>query len=57
MFFIIVLTVSAILQFFLAGMHCTTWLASRKLTGLIWTFTLLTCGSLLLIYAFKLGGL
>jgi hypothetical protein len=57
MFFIIFLTASAILQFFLAGMHYTTWLESRSLTGLIWTVALLLCGSVALIYAFKLGEL
>jgi hypothetical protein len=57
MFFIIFLTVSAILQFFLAGMHYTTWLESRSLTGLIWTVALLLCGNFSLIYAFKLGEL
>ena len=57
MFFIIFLTASAILQFFLAGMHYTTWLESRSLTGLIWTSALVVCGNFSLIYAFKLGEL
>lgn len=58
MFFIILLVTSACLQFFLSGMHFSTWLESRHLSGLIWSVMLLACGSLALIYALiKLGEL
>lgn len=51
-FFIII----SMFQFFLAGVHFTTWLERQNKIGLVWTLLLITSGIIALLIALnKLG--